>query len=271
MCGHWRLWLLLPLALVGCAGPATHEAYATDDCVVSRYPPTTPMGLDFCNWYNDEACCLPAMDLEVTDYFGHLMDLGPACAPNLEEVRARYARLREWVCLACDPKEPQYREWDPTSKRWRWRVCRSFVDRMWGTGGHQYDGCGILLQNPCDGGEQVAWNSQTGGWEAATVDGEKVPVLDGWDPFMCGDDLIVPSKEYADGEQFLRAIRVPGLADLGFTFRVVNDTLASNETCFAGAPQSTSIRLGTSHALRALCPRVLMGFAAAFALTRGIV
>ena len=72
-------------------------------------------------------------------------------------------------------------------------MCKSFVKELWDDNGTKFDDCGIMLQNPCDGGKQYGWNQTKGGWEKITdEDGEEVPVLDDWDPYMCGDNLIIP-------------------------------------------------------------------------------
>ena len=36
-----------------------------------------------------------------------------------------------------------------------WRVCKTFVQRMWLGDGTMYDQCGIMTENPCSGGMQV--------------------------------------------------------------------------------------------------------------------
>eukprot|EP00666_Eupelagonemidae_sp_cell4sb_P006938 gene6938-1854_t len=118
--------------------------------------------------------------------------------------------------------------------KWRWRVCKSFVTALWnGRGragevdGKLYDQCGVKTQNSCDGGKQVVWDtSARGGYGGVKETGQ--PVIDGWDPYMCGDNLVVPSMFYqgpTGGEDFMRAILPPNFDDIPFDFEVVDDSV----------------------------------------------
>ena len=90
-------------------GPMDASLYDKNECLVSRNKPRKPLGLEFCHWYNQEACCLPAMDAEIHEFFEATMNLGVACSPAKEAIKRKYQHVLQWVCMSCDPKEPDYR------------------------------------------------------------------------------------------------------------------------------------------------------------------
>ena len=167
----------------------------------------------------------------------------------LTSVHLSYAHLalvteycHRWYCLGCDPNEPRYRfkkkagdkmmaggqtEAVPSAPETAvsWRVCKTFVQRMWLGDGTMYDQCGIMTENPCSGGMQVVNSPGADNLLTTTF-----PELAGWDQYMCGDNLVVPSIEYANKPDpavaFLNAIPPPGFGDVGFAFSVVDDTKA---------------------------------------------
>eukprot|EP00755_Sulcionema_specki_P038586 Sspe_Gene.111191::Locus_92570_Transcript_1_1_Confidence_1.000_Length_1117::g.111191::m.111191 len=256
---HLLLYLLLtcPRALADwqhVQGQLSPEDIAQGECVVSTRPPTEPIGLEFCHWYQGYSCCVPAADQEAFDLFTALMDLGLACSHSKHSIRTRYKRIREWFCLGCDPQEPQYRfktsEGSPlngippdtsgTGPHFKWRVCKTFVDGVWhGDGddprdGHMYDECGVKTMNPCEGGKQVVYDPKADGGKGGVVE-TSFPVLNGWDPYQCGDNLIIPSKFYqgeSAGVDFLTTLAspLPNFYDIPFAFVVVDNTV-SNEEC----------------------------------------
>eukprot|EP00760_Papus_ankaliazontas_P011374 PhM_4_TR1473/c0_g1_i1/m.5075 len=240
------------------------DDYSDTACIISAYPATKPMGLEFCYWYNDNSCCVPQLDSDAMEIYGNTVNLGLSCSVSKHSIKVTYHPIREWFCLGCDPNEPKYRfkksvgdkhlaggQHDPDtsadSKAVTWRVCKSFLtgtdgnSGLWGNGGHMYDQCGILMENPCNGGKQVVWNPKMNNGDGA-VTATQNPVLDGWDPFMCGDNLIIPSKEYINsenaGKEFLAAMAPPGFGDVDFSFVVTDDTKADfvydSTPCFRG-------------------------------------
>eukprot|EP01062_Namystynia_karyoxenos_P022425 TRINITY_DN18600_c0_g2_i1.p1 TRINITY_DN18600_c0_g2~~TRINITY_DN18600_c0_g2_i1.p1 ORF type:complete len:375 (+),score=130.16 TRINITY_DN18600_c0_g2_i1:66-1127(+) len=241
--------------------------YKGGECLISTRVPASA-DLKFCHWYNSRTCCIPAADQESFDQFFALMDLGLSCSHARHSVKQKYRSIREWFCLACDPREPTYRFLssegskdnnippDPNrmtagTVRFRWRVCKSFVDRMWnGDGspeelnGHVYDQCGVKIQNPCDGQKQVVWDP-TANQGYGGVKETNYPVLNQWDPYMCGDSLIVPSKYFGGkkgvdaGTDFLRKILPPSFEDIPFEFVVVDDTVTDEQCAQCVVEQSS--------------------------------
>lgn len=183
----------------------------------------------------------------------------------LTSVHLSYAHLalvteycHRWYCLGCDPNEPRYRfkkkagdkmmaggqtEAVPSAPETAvsWRVCKTFVQRMWLGDGTMYDQCGIMTENPCSGGMQVVNSPGADNLLTTTF-----PELAGWDQYMCGDNLVVPSIEYANKPDpavaLLNAIPPPGFGDVGFAFSVVDDTKADfiwdSTPCFRGVAGS---------------------------------
>eukprot|EP01065_Artemidia_motanka_P037396 TRINITY_DN4587_c3_g1_i1.p2 TRINITY_DN4587_c3_g1~~TRINITY_DN4587_c3_g1_i1.p2 ORF type:complete len:273 (+),score=89.74 TRINITY_DN4587_c3_g1_i1:44-862(+) len=228
-----------------------------DDCLALAGPPR-PQALEFCYDHNSKACCVPGADQESHVMFARLMDVGLACSYAQTGVMHLYEELRSWYCLACDPNEPRYRfrtaigdsvnyiRGVQSSSVWTWRVCRSFLDKMWhgvgqtGKDGGRYDMCGVKTENPCAGNTQVVWSTALN----RTVSSEQ-PVLGGWDPYQCGDNFVVPSKFYqgqweAAASAFLRDIPPPNFDDAGFRFVVVDDSKDTSFSweatpCFAAA------------------------------------
>ena len=243
----------------------TINDYSDGQCIVSANNPTTPNSLSLCHWYNAKACCLPQLDADNNAFF-HAMAgmLGLSCSISKQTIKTTYSASREWYCLGCDPDEPRYRfkkkqgdmmlaggqiPANPSSPETTvsWRVCKSFLQRMWQIDGTIYDQCGIMTENPCNGGLQVV---MAAGGQMTT----KVPTLAGWDQYMCGDNLIVPSKQFANDPDpavaFLNSIPPPGFGDVGFMFSVVDDTKADflwdSTPCFRGIPSAAtkSVQVG---------------------------
>eukprot|EP00756_Hemistasia_phaeocysticola_P045409 Hpha_TRINITY_DN19165_c0_g1::TRINITY_DN19165_c0_g1_i1::g.94754::m.94754 len=228
------------------------QDFRPGECTVSTRPPVSAE-LVWCHWYSSNTCCLPAADQEAFDQFFAMMDLGLQCSHSRHSIRNKYRKLREWFCLACDPREPDYRysagrgsplnnvkpKQVPTGQLvFNWRVCKSFVDSAWhGDGspeqvdGGLYDECGVKTQNHCDAQKQVVWDPTAQRGYGGVVD-TSYPVLNGWDPYMCGDNLVVPSKFYQGAtaaEDFLRAVTPPSFEDIPFEFVVVDDTITDTD------------------------------------------
>jgi hypothetical protein len=240
------------------------DDYSDTECIVSAKPAVKPEGLEFCHWYNSKSCCVPQLDSDTQEIYGHAVALGLSCSISKHQIKVTYNAVREWYCLGCDPDEPKYRfksklgdknlpggqaDGDPKAadNKVTWRVCKSFLfgnagnGGLWGKDGSMYDKCGILMENKCDGGKQVVWNPNQNNKDGAVMQTE-FSVLQGWDPFMCGDNLIIPSKEYVSekepAEAFLRAIPPPGFGDVGFDFVITDDSKADFNRdatpCFRG-------------------------------------
>ena len=139
--------------------------------------------LKFCQDYNTNACCIPGHDLENQVQFENLISaLGPGCKNPM-----MYPEVRFFYCLGCDPEQPKYTSGDEI------RVCKSFLDRMWRD--PAFEDCGVMYSNPCPSN-----------W----VDAD-------FDPYQCGDTLLLPKQEYNDDVvAFINVFKPPGLDD--FTF-----------------------------------------------------
>ena len=255
--------ILLLASVVNIINKVTHiqgtiqpEEYASTDCIASAVAATEPMGLEFCHWYNTKSCCIPASDEENLEMFTNLMDLGLSCSHAKHSVRTTYQRIREWYCLSCDPSEPLYRfktavgspkngiaPITDSESYFTWRVCKSFTDTLWNgeeshefpTAGSQYNKCGIKIQNPCDGQKQVVYSN---GKEVLT----DTPVLGGWDAYMCGDGILIPSKAFKGStaaKDFMTLLEPPNFGDVSFKFVIVNDMVSDNE-CRSCQPNLTS-------------------------------
>lgn len=139
--------------------------------------------MKFCQDYNTNACCIPGHDLENQVQFENLISaLGPGCKNPM-----MYPEVRFFYCLGCDPEQPKYTSGDEI------RVCKSFLDRMWRD--PAFEDCGVMYSNPCPSN-----------W----VDAD-------FDPYQCGDTLLLPKQEYNDDVvAFINVFKPPGLDD--FTF-----------------------------------------------------
>ena len=169
---------------------ATPIVAQEDNCALTMMPATKPRYLKFCNDYNENACCIPGHDLENQIQFENLIDgLGPGCKNPM-----MYPNIRYFYCLGCDSKQPDFTTGDIT------RVCPQFVKRLWEDYAVQYKECGVMKPNACP------------------------PDMDGFDPYTCGDDLIIPTNEYADGIEFINAFKPPGMDDYTFVAAEANQT-----------------------------------------------
>lgn len=227
------------------------EDYVDGQCIVSARPPKKPLGLEFCSSYNNKACCIPQLDKDIMEVFSKMTDLGITCSNSKHQIKITYMPIKEWMCLMCDPDEPRYRflakkgdahlpggqqEGDPnaTTTKLKWRVCKTFLQGsdgmsgIWGRDGTMYDQCGILFENPCGDGKQVVWNPREKNGEGDVFATEN-SVLQGWDPFMCGDNLIIPSQEYRNEPEpavaFLEKMKPTWfVGDVEFEFVISDDT-----------------------------------------------
>jgi hypothetical protein len=140
--------------------------------------------LKFCQDYNPRACCIPGHDLENQVQFENLISaLGPGCKNPM-----MYPEVRFFYCLGCDPDQPKYTIGDTI------RVCKSFLDRMWRD--PAFDECGVMYSNPCP----AAWGDDAD-----------------FDPYMCGDSLLLPRQTYNDNPTaFINVFKPPGLDDFNF-------------------------------------------------------
>jgi len=191
-------------------------AEGNGNCTLTKRPPRKARYLKFCQDYNVEACCIPGHDLENQVQFENLIGaLGPGCKNPM-----MYPEIRFFYCMGCDPEQPRFT--DEVSKTIY--VCKSFLDKLWRD--PAYDECGVMKSNDCPSN-----------W-----------VDEDFDPFMCGDTLVLPKTEYADAEAFINAFPPPGLDD-GYTFQQVDDSVTGHQPCWiAKAYQSSgaSSRLGGS-------------------------
>jgi len=199
---------------------------AEENCVLTERPAKQARYLKFCQDYNNKACCIPGHDLENQVQFENLIDgLGPGCKNPM-----MYPEIRYFYCLGCDPDQPKYTSSDEI------RVCKSFTDRLWAD--PTFDECGVMRSNPCP----TNW------------------VEDNHDPFMCGDDLVIPSNEYGNVSVMINALKPPGLDD--YNFVIADD---EDEDCWkpmayqlSGASRVGSSALGTTLALAAAALFVLV-------------
>eukprot|EP00755_Sulcionema_specki_P001813 Sspe_Gene.117540::Locus_109054_Transcript_1_1_Confidence_1.000_Length_932::g.117540::m.117540 len=240
--------LYLPVAAAFQNGVIDMREFARDECTSSTKPPHNAYN-DFCHQYS-HTCCLQGADERAHIMFANLMDLGLHCSYAKTDIIEQYRELREWFCLACDPMEPEYRFrtalGDPANNIppivdsphvFTWRICKSFVRRMWGGDGKRYDTCGVKTENPCSDGKQVA------SFPSGVALSQK-RMLTGWNPYQCGDNLVIPSKFYQGhweqaATEFLAALPPPNFEDAGFRFVVVDDAVGTNfdrklTPCFGG-------------------------------------
>jgi len=191
--------------------PALVRSDPGDNCSLTDRPPGKARYLKFCQDYNREACCIPGHDLENQVQFENLIDgLGPGCKNPM-----MYPEVRFFYCLGCDPQQPDYTSGDDIF------VCQSFMDKLWRDPSF-YD-CGVMYSNPCP----ANW------------------VDDGFDPYACGDDLILPKQTYANVTEFLNVFKPPGLED--YNFVAVDDSVDEHRPCWiaktytsGAAPRLTS-------------------------------
>jgi hypothetical protein len=262
--------------------------YSDGQCIVSANAPVKPIGLEFCYWYNSKACCVPQVDGEAGEFFGHAVALGLSCSISKHQIKVTYNAIREWYCLGCDPDEPRYRykvkkgdkgaaggQHDPvptaSEDAVTWRICKSFLlgkdgnGGLWNKDGSMYDQCGFLTENPCGNGMQVVWDPKlkNGDGDVFTTTS---PVLAGWDPFMCGDNLIIPSKQYVNApvpvEAFLKDFNPAGFQDSGFSFVITDDTKADFNydatPCFRGTSSALPLIRASSALLAIFAAGVLL-------------
>lgn len=196
--------------------------YAWDDtCAVTQFPPGVANWLNFCRWYNGgETCCLPGYDNDIAGYWeGFIGGLGPGCTNAL-----MYPEAREWFCATCDPNQPNFSDSDDG----KMYVCQSFADRFWAShtpgaepDGTMYNNCGVMRDNPC------------------------LDIMADFDPFMCGDDVWIPTNEFENAAEFLNSFHAVGLED--FEVHVVPDDFRGGGHCFmGGGTLSPASSLGTS-------------------------
>ena len=146
--------------------------------------------------------------------------LGPGCKNPM-----MYPEVRFFYCLGCDPDQPKYTVGSTL------RVCKSFLERLWRD--PAYEDCGVMYSNPCPGPD----------WD--------------FDPYMCGDTLLLPKQEYKNATQFINVFKPPGLED--FDFVEIDDSLDASGNRVDPTPcwvakvytSSPAPRLGASGAVTA--------------------
>jgi len=175
------------------------------NCSLTNRPPKKARYLKFCQDYNREACCIPGHDLENQVQFENLISgLGPGCKNPM-----MYPEVRFFFCLGCDPEQPKYTVGDEI------RVCKSFLDRLWRD--PAYEDCGVMYSNPCPSN-----------W-----------VDEDFDPYMCGDTLVLPKQAYnGDVTQFINVFKPPGLED--FNFVAVDDLEEGHVPCWVAKVYTSS-------------------------------
>lgn len=118
-------------------------------CMASQVFPAEPRPLEFCYWQNARSCCTPANDAAAKDAFQTFTALGAGCAPTDHRMRRAYREVRQFACLGCDPREPEYREWKADENTYKWKVCLSFFfgkdgkSGLWRGDGKRFDECGV--------------------------------------------------------------------------------------------------------------------------------
>eukprot|EP01147_Barroeca_monosierra_P000073 gene73-3469_t len=206
------------------------EAYdGHKTCSITGHPPRKPRALTFCNRFNDNACCIPGIDVDDHVYFMEMMDNGISCRIRGDVRRHPIARM---YCMNCDPNQPKYVrpvEYDPSiinddaedtdERDSTLLVCRGYMKETFGDF-TMFDDCGMLVSEPCLG--------------LVLDDGDiEEIVIDDRDRYTCGDEYIVPSSEFDfdldDEEEYdeslelflnFRSLNSPEL-DVRFGFRVV--------------------------------------------------
>mmetsp|Transcript_7073 Transcript_7073/g.13864 ORF Transcript_7073/g.13864 Transcript_7073/m.13864 type:complete len:206 (-) Transcript_7073:625-1242(-) len=165
---------------------------AAEECALSGYEPSKPRYLKFCQDYNSNACCIPGHDLENQLQFEFLIDgLGPGCKNPM-----MYPMIRYFYCLGCDPDQPLYTEDDPSGESdGIVRICSAFIKRLWDDYQQEFKECGVMQWNECP---------------------ENMP---DFDPYTCGDDLIIPPRVFERGIDFMNRFPPPGMYDYTFVER----------------------------------------------------
>jgi hypothetical protein len=233
-----RLWLL---ALVAAAAVATAHAATADEteevfagqrnCAMTGRLPEEPRSLSFCFKYNEESCCTPGHDAENVELFSTLTDVGLACRLRGD---IREHPIAELYCLNCDPNQPRYirnvgysNAVDGSATDGRDQtllICQDWAEERIGDA-TQFDECGFLKSSFC-------------------LDGAGVQIPDR-DPYVCGDDIIIPTRDFYDGsaslteniEAFLNAdeFGTPNMAG-DFGYKVVANRACTTAEVDASAP-----------------------------------
>eukprot|EP00316_Scyphosphaera_apsteinii_P012684 CAMPEP_0119322860 /NCGR_PEP_ID=MMETSP1333-20130426/59367_1 /TAXON_ID=418940 /ORGANISM="Scyphosphaera apsteinii, Strain RCC1455" /LENGTH=219 /DNA_ID=CAMNT_0007330195 /DNA_START=65 /DNA_END=724 /DNA_ORIENTATION=+ len=164
------------------------------ECALTGDEPRKPRYLKFCQDYNAKACCIPGHDLENQIQFEFLIDgLGPGCKNPM-----MYPNIRYYYCLGCDPDQPTYTtQKDDVAEV---RICESFIEKLWDDYKPQYKECGVMRSNPCP------------------------DMMPDFDPYTCGDDLIIPPNEFDSGIDFMNFFAPPGMYNPDFKFVVGNES-----------------------------------------------
>eukprot|EP00730_Choanoeca_flexa_P013257 TRINITY_DN5125_c0_g1_i3.p1 TRINITY_DN5125_c0_g1~~TRINITY_DN5125_c0_g1_i3.p1 ORF type:complete len:289 (+),score=59.47 TRINITY_DN5125_c0_g1_i3:169-1035(+) len=214
---------------MGAAAGSDREVFEGQlNCAMTGQEPAEPRSLSFCFKYNEEACCPPGGDAENMELFQTITDVGLACRLR-GDIRSH--PLAQLYCLNCDPNQPRYirntgfttaASEEPAQRDSTILVCQEWAEQKIGDAS-QFDECGLLKSSPC-------------------LDGEGSPIPDR-DPYMCGDDIIIPSSFYEDGLTMSQNIEIflnldelgtPNMAaDYGFKVvpnRACNDTEADANT-----------------------------------------
>lgn len=235
------------VALVGSVHAVGPDFFVTNpsSCMASTKSPTKPRPLEFCYWLNADSCCTPGNDALAKEKFFDFVDNGPGCSPSDHHIRATYREIRDFICLGCDPREPQYRflaingdahlpgganQPDPAAAptEFVWRVCASFLygpdgrSGLWGGDGGKYDKCGVNLRTPCSAHTLVGYDSVN---QQFVDSGKGVLPAD----LFCGDDTVIPSSEYGMSAPNQRAAAREFLSVLpqwlpDFRFVITNDS-----------------------------------------------
>ena len=249
----------LALFVLFCTTNTSHvdmREYSADECISRSVKEAAD--LSFCSRYNGLSCCLEGTDEVIHERFANLMSLGISCSFAKTLIMETYVHLKSWFCLACDPSEPSYRfrtsvgderngiKPDPASPHvWTWRVCQSFAKKVWSAedlpGGVKYDKCGLKLPNRCSETKQLLTRNVS----------SSEPVLSGWLPYQCGDNIVIPSRFFTGtwieaASALLEATPPPSLPD--FKFVIVDDSINTNfrwedTPCFECASQTLSLGL----------------------------
>ena len=199
----------LPLLLSFCLTRVACWDPSHGNCSLTARPPAKARYLKFCQDFNSMppgACCIPGHDLENQVQFENLIEgLGPGCKNPM-----MYPEVRFFYCLGCDPNQPMYT--DPVANQIR--VCKSFLDKLWRD--PAFDECGVMQSNACP----TSW------------------VNENMDPYMCGDDLILPKQTFSSVVGFINAFKPPGLDD--FDFVAVDDSAEGHLPCWNAKVYSNS-------------------------------
>jgi len=232
-----RLVLLAALLCGAFANSAdeSEEVFAGNlNCQGTGRLPEEPRALSFCYKFNDQACCAPAVDDEIAEFFTILTDVGLSCRLRND---VRDHPIAKMYCITCDPRQPRYirnaaKPGAPANQSLL--VCEDWAKRELGDL-TRFDACGLLVSATCE-----------------NADGESLDR----NRYTCGDDLIFPSQEWDDGasdeenyEAFLNTENL-GPPVLEYAYRVVKnepcDTTAimgsENPSCLMTAAQLVARR-----------------------------